>query len=136
MINLITQVFQIVGTIIFQYFFQITETRTCIYCTVYFFILSDIMNCMYAERLNLQLGISDFVFESIHVGIVNNVAGVIINLKIYLYCSKCCPNRIEGSIFTIIFMLNNFMYSVISMVWAVIISNYFVIPSMSMTNLN
>jgi len=53
MINLITQVFQIVGTIIFQYFFQKIDTRTCIYYTVFWYILSDIMNCMFAERWNL-----------------------------------------------------------------------------------
>ena len=81
------------------------------------------MNCMYAWRINLQLGISDFIFESIQLGIIANIAGVIINLNIYSYCAKNCPNKIEGSIFAIIFMLNNLMFGVVSTVWAVIINN-------------
>lgn len=64
------------------------------------------------------------------------MASVILNLNIFSYCSKYCPNRIEGSVFAFIFMLNNFMYGVISTLWAVFINDYLISPPVSRKNLN
>ena len=56
---------------------------------------------------------------------------MILNLNIFSYCAKYCPDRIEGTVFAAIFMLNNLMYGVVSTIWAVFINDYLVFPPMT-----
>jgi hypothetical protein len=49
------------------------------------------MSYAFAERWNLYIGINDFVFECIQIGIFNSIGNTIFILNIFTYYAKYMP---------------------------------------------
>jgi MFS-type transporter involved in bile tolerance (Atg22 family) len=122
-IQALKYVFQIIGSIIFEQFFQNSEPRHTIFYSIFIFIIMDIMNYMFAARMNLEIGISDFIFEFIQIGILNTLGNTILYLNIFSFIAKLMPDNYEGSVFAFISSANMFTYWVVSTLFAVFINN-------------
>lgn len=81
------------------------------------------MNYMFAVRMNLKIGISDFIFEFIQIGILNTLGNTILYLNIFSFIAKLMPDNYEGSVFAFISSVNMFTYWVVSTLFAVFINN-------------
>ena len=89
------------------------------------------MGYAFAERWNVYIGVNDFVFECIQIGMFNSIANTIFILNIFTYYAKYMPQRIEGSIFAYLVSTNILSYNVISTVFAVLINDYLLDPPVS-----
>lgn len=81
------------------------------------------MNYMFAVRLNLKIGISDFIFEIIQISVLNTLTNTILYLNIFSYIAKLMPDKYEGSVFAFISSANMFTYWVVSTFFAVFIND-------------
>ena len=122
-IQALKYVFQIIGSIIFEQFFQNSEPRHTIFCSIFIFIIMDIMNYMFAIRMNLEIGISDFIFEFVQISILNTLGCTILYLNIFSFVAKLMPDNYEGSVFAFISSAHIFAYWVVNTIFAVFINN-------------
>lgn len=84
-IQALNYVFQIIGSIKFEQFFQNSEPRHTVFYNIFIFIIQDIMNYMFTFRMNLEIEISDFIFEFIKIGFLSNLENTILYFSIFSF---------------------------------------------------
>ncbi|XP_047338621.1 probable folate-biopterin transporter 2 [Impatiens glandulifera] len=96
----------LLGAILYQYNLKDHSFRNLCFWTQLLFGLSGMLDLVLILRLNLKLGIPDYLFVVIDVS-VSHLIGRLKWMPLLVLSSKLCPPGIEGTLFALLMSIDN-----------------------------
>ncbi|KAJ9549663.1 hypothetical protein OSB04_022206 [Centaurea solstitialis] len=97
----------LLGAILYQYGLKTHPFRALLFWAQLFFGLSGMLDLVFILRLNLKLGLSDYLFAVIDESMFQLV-GRLKWMPLLVLSSQLCPPGIEGTFFALLMSIDNF----------------------------
>lgn len=94
------------------------------------------MNFAFAERLNSQIGIPDFLYIIIQEGVVLSIADTLLAINLSAFFAKMVPDRIEATVYAFYSGTYKLTYFIISPLMGVFLNDYLIHPPIGTSNIN